>query len=127
MILPSSSDLTRFSSFPYGYLPIRETPLAVTCIGVGSLARPKAGCVCFFLKPATDTNKTHTGRESKPGSKVASANHNTLFTLHPGSRLQPPIRGWFTEKEQTENRSGIIQENVQPPGLKVWSDPFSRK
>nr|XP_033804016.1 small integral membrane protein 20 isoform X2 [Geotrypetes seraphini] len=77
--------------------------------------------------PTTDTNKTHTGRESKPGSKVASANHNTLFTLHPGSRLQPPIRGWFTEKEQTENRSGIIQENVQPPGLKVWSDPFSRK
>nr|XP_033804035.1 small integral membrane protein 20 isoform X4 [Geotrypetes seraphini] len=31
------------------------------------------------------------------------------------------------KKEQTENRSGIIQENVQPPGLKVWSDPFSRK
>ncbi|XP_029445664.1 small integral membrane protein 20 [Rhinatrema bivittatum] len=31
------------------------------------------------------------------------------------------------KKEQAENRSGIIQENVQPPGLKVWSDPFARK
>ncbi|XP_030047117.1 small integral membrane protein 20 [Microcaecilia unicolor] len=31
------------------------------------------------------------------------------------------------KKDQAENRSGIIQENVQPPGLKVWSDPFSRK
>ncbi|XP_063778171.1 small integral membrane protein 20 [Pseudophryne corroboree] len=31
------------------------------------------------------------------------------------------------KKEQTVNRAGVIQENVQPPGLKVWSDPFSRK
>ncbi|XP_067418657.1 small integral membrane protein 20 [Emydura macquarii macquarii] len=30
-------------------------------------------------------------------------------------------------KEQAINRSGIIQEDVQPPGLKVWSDPFGRK
>ncbi|XP_054996635.1 small integral membrane protein 20 [Sorex araneus] len=31
------------------------------------------------------------------------------------------------QKEQAVNRAGIIQENVQPPGLKVWSDPFGRK
>ncbi|CAM2113441.1 unnamed protein product [Caretta caretta] len=30
-------------------------------------------------------------------------------------------------KEQATNRSGIVQEDVQPPGLKVWSDPFGRK
>ncbi|XP_074848672.1 small integral membrane protein 20 [Carettochelys insculpta] len=30
-------------------------------------------------------------------------------------------------KEQAANRSGIVQEDVQPPGLKVWSDPFGRK
>ncbi|XP_007521460.1 small integral membrane protein 20 isoform X1 [Erinaceus europaeus] len=31
------------------------------------------------------------------------------------------------KKEQAINRAGIIQEHVQPPGLKVWSDPFGRK
>lgn len=31
------------------------------------------------------------------------------------------------KKEQAINRAGIIQEDVQPPGLKVWSDPFGRK
>ncbi|XP_060633847.1 small integral membrane protein 20 [Anolis sagrei] len=31
------------------------------------------------------------------------------------------------KKEQAVNRAGIIQEDVQPPGLKVWSDPFGRK
>ncbi|OCT96760.1 small integral membrane protein 20 [Xenopus laevis] len=31
------------------------------------------------------------------------------------------------KNEQAINRTGVIQENVQPPGLKVWSDPFSRK
>uniref|UniRef100_A0A8D0H683 Small integral membrane protein 20 n=1 Tax=Sphenodon punctatus TaxID=8508 RepID=A0A8D0H683_SPHPU len=31
------------------------------------------------------------------------------------------------KKEQVKNRAGIIQEEVQPPGLKVWSDPFGRK
>ncbi|KAG8453568.1 hypothetical protein GDO86_000267 [Hymenochirus boettgeri] len=31
------------------------------------------------------------------------------------------------KKDQAVNRTDIIQENVQPPGLKVWSDPFSRK
>ncbi|KAM7239012.1 hypothetical protein CapIbe_010532 [Capra ibex] len=30
-------------------------------------------------------------------------------------------------KEQAINRAGIVQEDVQPPGLKVWSDPFGRK
>ncbi|XP_062431405.1 small integral membrane protein 20 [Rhea pennata] len=31
------------------------------------------------------------------------------------------------KKEQSINRVGIVQENIQPPGLKVWSDPFGRK
>ncbi|XP_044139939.1 small integral membrane protein 20-like [Bufo gargarizans] len=31
------------------------------------------------------------------------------------------------KKEQVVNRAGVIQDDVQPPGLKVWSDPFSRK
>ncbi|XP_020760779.2 small integral membrane protein 20-like [Odocoileus virginianus] len=31
------------------------------------------------------------------------------------------------KKEQAINRAGIVQEDVQPPGLKVWSDPFGRK
>ncbi|XP_006866365.1 PREDICTED: small integral membrane protein 20 [Chrysochloris asiatica] len=31
------------------------------------------------------------------------------------------------KKEQAVNRAGIVQADVQPPGLKVWSDPFGRK
>nr|XP_020760779.1 small integral membrane protein 20-like [Odocoileus virginianus texanus] len=31
------------------------------------------------------------------------------------------------KKEQAINRAGIVQEDVQPPGLKVWSVPFGRK
>ncbi|KAM5192711.1 small integral membrane protein 20 [Mantella aurantiaca] len=31
------------------------------------------------------------------------------------------------KKEQVVNRAGVVQEDVQPAGLKVWSDPFSRK
>ncbi|KAM9330375.1 small integral membrane protein 20 [Gastrophryne carolinensis] len=31
------------------------------------------------------------------------------------------------KKEQAVNRAGVVQEDVQPPGLKVWSDPFARK
>ncbi|XP_073502662.1 small integral membrane protein 20 [Phyllobates terribilis] len=31
------------------------------------------------------------------------------------------------KKEQAVNRAGVDQESVQPTGLKVWSDPFSRK
>ncbi|XP_061035093.1 small integral membrane protein 20-like isoform X1 [Eubalaena glacialis] len=36
---------------------------------------------------------------------------------------------WLEEakKEQAINRAGIVQEDVHPPGLKVWSDPFGRK
>ncbi|XP_009956667.1 PREDICTED: small integral membrane protein 20, partial [Phaethon lepturus] len=30
-------------------------------------------------------------------------------------------------KEQSINRAGIVQEDIQPAGLKVWSDPFGRK
>ncbi|KAG9345789.1 hypothetical protein JZ751_008934 [Albula glossodonta] len=28
---------------------------------------------------------------------------------------------------QKENRSGIIQADVQPVGVKIWSDPFKTK
>ncbi|XP_069487952.1 small integral membrane protein 20 isoform X1 [Ambystoma mexicanum] len=31
------------------------------------------------------------------------------------------------KKDQGVNRAEIIQENVQPTGLKIWSDPFNRK
>ncbi|XP_066879521.1 small integral membrane protein 20-like isoform X1 [Kogia breviceps] len=31
------------------------------------------------------------------------------------------------KKEQAINQAGIVQEDVQPPGLKVWSYPFGRK
>ncbi|XP_006024881.1 small integral membrane protein 20 [Alligator sinensis] len=31
------------------------------------------------------------------------------------------------KQEQAQNRAGIVQEDIQPPGLKVWSDPFGRK
>ncbi|XP_015280510.1 PREDICTED: small integral membrane protein 20 [Gekko japonicus] len=31
------------------------------------------------------------------------------------------------KKEQSINRADVIQEDVQPTGLKVWSDPFGRK
>ncbi|XP_027821593.1 small integral membrane protein 20-like isoform X1 [Ovis aries] len=33
----------------------------------------------------------------------------------------------LTKKEQAINRAGVVQEDVQQPGLKVWSDPFGRK
>ncbi|XP_067856741.1 small integral membrane protein 20 [Heptranchias perlo] len=36
----------------------------------------------------------------------------------------------YTEEyrqEQKVNRSGIKQEEIQPGGMKVWSDPFNRK
>nr|XP_020831500.1 small integral membrane protein 20-like [Phascolarctos cinereus] len=29
--------------------------------------------------------------------------------------------------KQAIDRAGIVQADVQPPGLKVWSDPFGRK
>ncbi|KAM9286251.1 small integral membrane protein 20 [Cariama cristata] len=31
------------------------------------------------------------------------------------------------KKEQSINRAGIVQGDIQPAGLKVWSDPFGRK
>ncbi|XP_043549543.1 small integral membrane protein 20 [Chiloscyllium plagiosum] len=36
----------------------------------------------------------------------------------------------YTEQyrqEQKVNRTGIKQEDIQPGGMKVWSDPFNRK
>ncbi|XP_006002723.1 small integral membrane protein 20 isoform X1 [Latimeria chalumnae] len=30
------------------------------------------------------------------------------------------------KKEQMVNRTGINQEDVQPVGVKVWSDPFRK-
>ncbi|XP_039555012.1 small integral membrane protein 20 [Passer montanus] len=31
------------------------------------------------------------------------------------------------KNKQSINRAGIVQEDIQPAGLKVWSDPFGRK
>ncbi|XP_070245625.1 small integral membrane protein 20-like [Bos mutus] len=39
----------------------------------------------------------------------------------------PLMRLEKCKKEQAINRAGIVQEDVQPPRLKVWSDPFGRK
>ncbi|XP_074052160.1 small integral membrane protein 20-like [Macrotis lagotis] len=41
--------------------------------------------------------------------------------------FQPLMRTEEYKLEQAINRAGIIQADVQPPGLKVWSDPFGRK
>uniref|UniRef100_G5E6W4 Small integral membrane protein 20 n=2 Tax=Elephantidae TaxID=9780 RepID=G5E6W4_LOXAF len=41
--------------------------------------------------------------------------------------FRPLMRLEEYQKEQAINRADIIQEEVQPPGLKVWSDPFGRK
>ncbi|KAL8207564.1 UNVERIFIED_CONTAM: Small integral membrane protein 20 [Gekko kuhli] len=41
--------------------------------------------------------------------------------------FRPLMRPEEYKKEQSINRAGIIQEDVQPTGLKVWSDPFGRK
>ncbi|XP_008582916.1 PREDICTED: small integral membrane protein 20-like [Galeopterus variegatus] len=41
--------------------------------------------------------------------------------------FRPLMRLEEYQKEQAINRAGIVQEDVQPPGLKVWSDPFGRK
>ncbi|XP_059943902.1 small integral membrane protein 20-like [Mesoplodon densirostris] len=39
----------------------------------------------------------------------------------------PLMRLEEAKKEQAINRAGIVQEDVQPPGLKVWLDPLGRK
>ncbi|XP_069781128.1 small integral membrane protein 20 [Narcine bancroftii] len=31
------------------------------------------------------------------------------------------------QQDQKVNRAGINQEEIQPGGMKVWSDPFNRK
>ncbi|XP_012593122.2 small integral membrane protein 20 [Microcebus murinus] len=41
--------------------------------------------------------------------------------------FRPLMRLEEYQQEQAINRAGIVQEDVQPPGLKVWSDPFGRK
>ncbi|XP_029095719.1 small integral membrane protein 20-like [Monodon monoceros] len=40
--------------------------------------------------------------------------------------FQPLMRLEEYHGEQAINRAGIVQD-MQPPGLKVWSDPFGRK
>ena len=43
------------------------------------------------------------------------------------SEVVQHAQGHTAKKEQAINRAGIVQEDVQPPGLEVWSDPFGRK
>ncbi|XP_058693772.1 small integral membrane protein 20 isoform X1 [Poecile atricapillus] len=48
----------------------------------------------------------------------------------PMARSVPGLEGrlgLLLEKEQSINRAGIVQEDIQPAGLKVWSNPFGRK
>ncbi|CAG2180733.1 unnamed protein product [Oppiella nova] len=33
----------------------------------------------------------------------------------------------YYKERQTANRQGIKQEDIQPGGMRVWSDPFDRK
>lgn len=49
-----------------------------------------------------------------------------MYLLNPEGPVCFPC-SIFTKKEQAINRAGVVQEDVQPPGLKVWSDPFGRK
>lgn len=41
--------------------------------------------------------------------------------------FQPLMQLETYQKEQAVNRAGIVQEHVQPPRLKVWSNIFGRK
>nr|XP_011710281.1 small integral membrane protein 20 [Macaca nemestrina] len=41
--------------------------------------------------------------------------------------FRPLMRLEDYRREQAINRAGIVQEDVQTPGLKLWSDPFGRK
>uniref|UniRef100_A0A8D2FMD5 Small integral membrane protein 20 n=2 Tax=Theropithecus gelada TaxID=9565 RepID=A0A8D2FMD5_THEGE len=41
--------------------------------------------------------------------------------------FRPLMRLEDYRREQAINQAGIVQEDVQPPGLNVWSDPFGRK
>lgn len=70
-------------------------------------------------------------RTRLPGGPWGSRNLGTTFGGSPGIPKTPrdsdPESLTGREKEQAINRAGIVQEDVQPPGLKVWSDPFGRK
>lgn len=33
----------------------------------------------------------------------------------------------ISEKQQERNRAGIVQEDIQPGNMKVWSNPFEPK
>ncbi|XP_051898999.1 small integral membrane protein 20 [Pristis pectinata] len=41
--------------------------------------------------------------------------------------FRPLIYTQEYQQEQKMNRTGIKQEEIQPGGMKVWSDPFNRK
>ncbi|KDR20208.1 hypothetical protein L798_05687 [Zootermopsis nevadensis] len=39
-----------------------------------------------------------------------------------------PLQNIDTYKKiQAENRANIVQEDIQPGNMKVWTDPFDRK
>uniref|UniRef100_A0A6M2DW74 Putative secreted protein n=1 Tax=Xenopsylla cheopis TaxID=163159 RepID=A0A6M2DW74_XENCH len=41
--------------------------------------------------------------------------------------IHPMLYPDYWKKQQKQNRAGIIQENIQPGDMKVWSDPFDRR
>ncbi|XP_036601428.1 small integral membrane protein 20-like [Trichosurus vulpecula] len=41
--------------------------------------------------------------------------------------FQPLMQTEEYKLEQAVNQAATVQVDVQPPGLKVWSDPFGRK
>ncbi|XP_026475035.1 small integral membrane protein 20 [Ctenocephalides felis] len=41
--------------------------------------------------------------------------------------IHPMLYPNYWKEQQKKNRSGIIQENIQPGDMKVWTDPFDRK
>ncbi|XP_073430805.1 small integral membrane protein 20 isoform X1 [Dendrobates tinctorius] len=67
------------------------------------------------------TNKVCLKKKLKSTIQSKTALYSRRF---PGSR---PRGAGPCKKEQAVNRAGVDQESVQPVGLKVWSDPFSRK
>ncbi|CAG7830367.1 unnamed protein product [Allacma fusca] len=41
--------------------------------------------------------------------------------------IAPMINSAEYRRNQARNRAGVKQEEIQPGGMKVWSDPFERK
>lgn len=54
---------------------------------------------------------------------VVSAIGFALFPIIVHPKLHPEV--W--NEMQKETRKGIVQANVQPGNMKIWTDPFDKK